>query len=213
MEIKPHPKALRLLTLAGVFVLAGCTAKVDGRDEPADQFLAAIASHCGQAFAGRVTINEPASSVPDPFHGVTPVLHVRDCDASTSGIFLPLHVGDDHSRAWAFTRTRQGLRFRHYQWRADGTPDAVTHFGGQTVAVGSATRQIFPVDAESIATFRREGLPASLQNSWTLDVKQGQHFFYELSRPDGRVFRVEFDLSRPVPLPPPPWGEASGQGA
>jgi hypothetical protein len=54
--------------------------------------------------------------------------------------------------------------------------------------------------------FRRIGLPASLENHWTVDVQQGQRFSYQLSRPDGRVFRVEFDLRRPVALPPPPWG-------
>jgi hypothetical protein len=30
-------------------------------------------------------------------------------------------------------------------------------------------------------------------------------FAYELRRPN-RHFRVEFDLTRPVPAPPPPWG-------
>ena len=34
----------------------------------------------------------------------------------------------------------------------------------------------------------------------------GQRFLYELSRPGGRLFQVEFDLSQPVALPPAPWG-------
>ncbi|PLW81396.1 hypothetical protein CWI75_16175 [Kineobactrum sediminis] len=35
----------------------------------------------------------------------------------------------------------------------------------------------------------------------------GQYFYYELARRDSdRLFRVEFDLSEPVPTPPVPWG-------
>ena len=58
----------------------------------------------------------------------------------------------------------------------------------------------------SIATFRREGLMASLENTWAMEIEPGQVFVYELSRPNGRLFQVEFDLSRPVPAPPAPWG-------
>ena len=38
-------------------------------DQPADVFMAALASHCGQAFAGRIVANEPASGQPDAFEG------------------------------------------------------------------------------------------------------------------------------------------------
>ena len=48
--------------------------------------------------------------------------------------------------------------------------------------------------------------PIVLQEA--IEVRDDQ-FAYELRRPPipgGRFFRVEFDLSRPVPAPPPPWG-------
>ena len=69
-------------------------------------------------------------------------------------------------------------------------------------------RQEFPVDAESIALFRREGLAVSVTNVWAVEVTP-QVFAYELRRPPGpgaRFLRVELDLTRPVPAPPPPWG-------
>ena len=69
----------------------------------------------------------------------------------------------------------------------------------------SAERQAFPVDAESIAMFRRGGLNASVENTWAMEVHP-KAFVYELSRPNGRLFRVEFDLTRPVAPPPTPWG-------
>ena len=56
------------------------------------------------------------------------------------------------------TRTAGGLRLKHDHRHADGKPDAVTMYGGDATDPGSPTRQAFPVDAESIAMFRREGL-------------------------------------------------------
>ena len=38
-----------------------------------------------------------------------------------------------------------------------------------------------------------------------MEIDPDQTFVYELTRPDGRRFRVQFDLSKPVDLPPPPW--------
>lgn len=190
-----------LLALSAV----ACTARAPS-PAPADAFLAALAQHCGQAFAGRIVANTPASSTPDPFEGKALVMHVRGCDAPASALRVPFHVGDDHSRTWVLTRTPTGLRLKHDHRHADGRPDATTMYGGDTRDPGTAVRQAFPVDAESIALFRREGLNASLQNTWAMEVEPGKRFLYELSRPGGRLFQVEFDLSVPVPAPPPPWG-------
>ena len=85
--------------------------------------------------------------------------------------------------------------------------DPVTLYGGDSVDAGTATRQAFPVDAESVAMFQREGLVASVTNVWAMEIEPGRRFVYELSRPGGRLFRVEFDLSRPVTPPPAPWGD------
>ena len=82
-------------------------------------------------------------------------------------------------------------------------------YGGDTASAGTAVRQEFPVDAESIAVFEREGLDASVTNTWAMEVEPGQRFLYELTRPGGREFKVEFDLSQPVELPPAPWGSAT----
>ena len=132
-------------------------------------------------------------------------MHVRGCQSPATRIEIPFHVGDDRSRTWILTRTATGLRLKHDHRHEDGTPDATTMYGGDTASPGSATRQEFPVDAESIATFRREGLNASLQNTWAVEIHPTM-FAYELSRPGGRLFRVEFDLTRPVTSPPTPWG-------
>ena len=177
---------------------------------PADAFLAAIARHCGQAYAGRIVANQPASPTPDPFEGQALVMHVRGCDAPERGIRIPFHVGEDRSRTWVLTRTPEGLRLKHDHRHPDGTPDPVTMYGGDSRAPGTAGRQEFPVDAGSVAMFEREGLKASVANTWAMEIEPGTRFLYELARPDGRLFQVEFDLTAPVEPPPAPWGDEAG---
>jgi hypothetical protein len=74
------------------------------------------------------------------------------------------------------------------------------------VTAGTEIRQEFPVDAFSIELFRRGGLTASVTNVWAMEIEPGRRFLYELRRPTGRVFQVEFDLRTPVTPPPAPWG-------
>lgn len=173
---------------------------------PADAFLAAIAAHCGKAFAGRIVANEPQTGTPDAFEGKPLVMHVRGCSEPTRELRIPFHVGDDHSRTWILTRTANGLRLKHDHRHEDGSPDASTLYGGDTAQAGTAMRQEFPVDADSVAMFEREGLSASVSNTWAMEIESGKRFLYELSRPGGRLFQVEFDLGQPVELPPAPWG-------
>lgn len=199
--------------MGGYALLAlGAAASAHGREAPlpADAFLASLAEHCGKAYVGRITANQPASTTPDPFEGKTLVMHVRGCDAPTEEIRVPFHVGDDHSRTWVLTRTENGLRLKHDHRHEDGSPDPVTMYGGDTAVAGTPQRQAFPVDAESIAMFEREGLAASVTNTWAMEMVPAKTFVYELSRPNGRLFRVEFDLGTPVELPPAPWGTGEG---
>lgn len=193
------------LSLAVALALAGCASTPSAPVTNADAFLAAIAAHCGKAYEGRIIANQPAPTTPDAFEGKRLVMHVRGCDAPTQRIEIPFHVGDEHSRTWLLTRTGSGLRLKHDHRHQDGSPDDMTMYGGDTRDVGSRERQAFPVDAESIAMFKRGGLNASVNNTWAMEIHP-RTFVYELSRPNGRLFRVEFDLTRPVDPPPTPWG-------
>jgi hypothetical protein len=171
--------------------------------QPVETFLAAIVQHCGKAYGGRIIANEPPVES-DPFDGKALVMHVREC--GDAGLKIPFHVGDDHSRTWVLTRNGASLQLKHDHRHEDGSEDAVTQYGGTSASAGSALRQEFPVDAYSIGMFEREGLTASVTNVWALEIETGKRFMYELARPGGRLFRVEFDLTSPVPAPPAPWG-------
>jgi hypothetical protein len=199
---------------APMLALAACIG--DPAPEPADPqgaFWAALSSHCGKAYAGALVSDEEADAA---MRGVEMAMHVRECGERE--IRVPFHVrqadGDwDRSRTWVLTRTETGLRLKHDHRHEDGTPDAVTMYGGDTADAGTARAQDFPVDAESVALFRREGLDVSVTNVWRVEVDPagtpGGRFAYQLSREgeNARLSRVEFDLTREIEAPPAPWGD------
>ena len=189
---------------AATLALAAC-ATGPGDTAPAGAFLDRIAAHCGQAFEGRI-VSPPVAADAD-FAGKALVMHVRDCERDT--IRIPFHVGADRSRTWVLTRTGGRLRLKHDHRHEDGSEDRLTQYGGDSVAAGTARRQEFPADAFSRELFVRESIPASAANVWAMEIEPGRMFAYELRRP-GRFFRVEFDLTRPVAPPPPPWGAGAG---
>ncbi|WP_309646048.1 hypothetical protein [Phenylobacterium sp.] len=155
---------------------------------PQDAFFARLSALCGKSFTGKVATNDPADTA---FVGKPLVMQVKSCTADE--IRIPFAVGDDTSRTWVVTRTTTGLRLKHDHRHADGTEDAVSQYGGDTTASGTASRQEFPVDQFSKDLFVRENRAVSVTNVWAMEVEPGKVFAYELRRP-GRHFRVEFDL-------------------
>ena len=192
-----HTRRLWIL-LPAIALLAACTHTPQARS-PQDTFLANLKALCDKAFEGKVVSTDKADAAMAKEHLV---MHVREC--SDAGVRIPFHVGDNHSRTWVVTRTATGLRLKHDHRHEDGSEDKVTQYGGDAATEGTAERQEFPVDAASIAMFERENLKASVTNIWAIEVTPTL-FAYELRRAN-RFFRVEFDTTRAVAPPPPPWG-------
>lgn len=166
---------------------------------PQDRFLLTLQAHCGKAYEGRLVSSDEADKA---IAAARLVMEVRNC--AVDEIRIPFHVGENRSRTWVISETPKGLRLKHDHRHEDGTSDAVTMYGGDTVDKGTATRQEFPVDAYSVDLFKREGLAASATNVWAVEATD-ELFAYELRR-ENRFFRVEFDLTAPVANPPAPWG-------
>jgi hypothetical protein len=192
----------RLALLIAQLLAAGCgmrtaPAAAIPLAEEQQQFWTELQRLCGRAFAGRVT-EAPAADT--TFAGRALVMHVREC--SPTDVRIPVHVGDDRSRTWVVSRTPAGLRLKHDHRHRDGTPDDNTQYGGDTLEPGSAWRQEFPADAYSV-----ERVPARATQRWFLEVLPGSAFVYGLHREATNLrYRMEFDLTRPVAPPPPPWG-------
>lgn len=190
----------------GALLLAGCATTSSPASTPQDTFFAALTARCGQAYAGQLASDQEADAA---MRGKAMVMHVRSC--TPHRVEIPFHIaglgpegGWDRSRTWVITRTATGLRLKHDHRHSDGEKDKVTMYGGDTADAGSAVRQQFPVDAESIAMFKANGLTASVTNIWAVETTPDR-FAYELRR-EGRLFRVEFAYNQPVAPPPAPWG-------
>ena len=163
--------------------------------DPGTEFLAALRAHCGKAFAGRIINPQPADSA---MRGQALVMHVRGCGDT---VRVPFHVGTDRSRTWVFTATATGARLKHDHRHEDGSEDRVTQYGGDALPGGTARRMACAADGFTAAL-----LPASATNVWTVEITPTQ-FVYQLTRTGSdRRFRVEFDLTTPVAVPPAPWG-------
>lgn len=163
-----------------------------------DSFFNNLAALCGKAFAGNVSVDTPSS---DGFNGRL-IMHVRKC--TDNQLQIPFHVGDDHSRTWIITKTGSGLSLKHDHRQKNGEYDKSTMYGGHTVDAGWANVQSFPADQYSKELFARLGNPQSNSNIWQMYIYP-QIFSYRMIR-EGREFRVDFDLTKPVTLPPVPWG-------
>lgn len=163
-----------------------------------DAYFDKLRQLCGKAFEGKITVDNPQSG---GFEGKL-VMHVRKC--TDTQLQIPFHVGDDHSRTWIITKTGSGLSLKHDHRKADGAYDKSTMYGGHTVDAGWATVQSFPADQYSKELFSTLGNPQSNTNIWQMYIYP-ETFTYRLVR-EGREFRVDFDLTKPVALPPVPWG-------
>ncbi|MEM7327271.1 MAG: hypothetical protein AAF437_00950 [Pseudomonadota bacterium] len=190
--------ALSASALAGV--LAGCNAQ--SAPSASAEYFERLTQLCdGNAYAGRLVSQDDADAdFADAEMTIGP--------ASCTGLMVrvPFRVGEDRSRTWEITRTTDGVRLKHDHRHRDGSEDTLTQYGGDSAGISTIDRHDFPADQETKDLFIAEGIEVSTQNTWTVEIEPGQTFAYQMSRPN-RLFRVEFDLSEPTDLPPPPWGE------
>lgn len=185
-------KSLTLIALSSL-ALTGCVTGPAAAPSSQDAFFASLSALCGQRFEGRVTTTDAADA---DFRAQRLVMHVRDCSADE--VRIPFAVGENRTRTWVITRTGSGLRLKHdHRDPVDGHTHTLHWYGGDTTDHGTAERQEFPVDAESIALFNANDAAVSTTNVWAVEVHPGRSYVYELSRPN-RLLRVEFDTTRPL---------------
>ena len=164
-----------------------------------DAFFNAIKAHCGKAYAGKVTVDNAPG---DAFSNKPLVMYVRKC--SDTELQVPFYVGDDASRTWIIKKTGSGLSLKHDHRHQDGSMDESTMYGGHTIDAGYNQVQSFPADQYSKELFAELGIPQSNTNIWQMYIYPDK-FSYRLIR-EGREFRVDFDVTKPIKLPSAPWG-------
>jgi len=162
-----------LLALALPGALAG---------EPHAAFFASLSALCGATFEGKsVFPQDPA----DAFVGKKLVATVASCKADE--VRIPFLVGADRSRTWIIRYERGALTLKHDHRHQDGTPDAVTMYGGLANDSGSAQSQSFLADAHTAKL-----IPAAATNVWTISLSpDGRRLTYYLERDAKQRFKAE----------------------
>ncbi len=108
-----------------------------------------------------------------------------------------LHVGENRRRTWILCRSDHGILLKHDHRHEDGSEDAVTQYGGWTTHRGSATRQFFPADQQTV-----DLIPDAGGNVWWFDMTPQKSLTYNLIRlGTDRVFTLTFDISKSFPNP------------
>lgn len=192
-------KFLIVVSLSHLLFAAGFAQDRPSSIPSHDAFFRALSELCGNAYSGTVTVDNENN---DSFANKTLIMHVRRCGATQ--LQIPFHVGDDASRTWLITKTGSGLSLKHDHRHRDGTEDALTQYGGHTVDAGWPQVQSFPADQYSKELFVENAIPQSVGNTWQMYIYP-ERFTYRLVR-EGREFRVDFDLTKPIEAPPAPWG-------
>ena len=189
----------RLPIIALALILTAC-ARVAPADLSAGAFLEKFAPYCGQAYQGQIVSDDPED---EAWRSETVIAELETC--TDENLRIPVYVGDDFSRTWLIGLNDDGrLALRHQHLHEDGTPDAITMYGGKSSGASDATRQVFPADRKTMDLFEAQDIPESKANIWAMEIDpDAQMLAYELKRPN-RYFRIEFDLSKPVEAPARP---------
>ena len=163
------------------------------------QFWSKLHEHCGLAFEGELV--EAAEDVDLLDGSETIIVHFRSCtDFETR---LPFHIETepgtwDRSRTWVFfNHGEDGLELRHDHRNEDGSEEDDTWYGGDAIEGDrNWQRFVYPPRTEEVGKFM----------GWWVQIQPRERFTYSTMRGDEWTFRVDFDLTAPVEVPPPPWG-------
>ena len=157
-----------------------------------------LRAHVGKTYPGR--LDDATAYYQNRLAGQTIIVHVRE--ASDDRMHIAMHVGDNRSRNWILTKTGGTLRLKHDHRDASGKVEAITEYGGDAPSPGLATRQTFPSDAHTARI-----MPDRLDNFWFIDFMSYTTLAYGVHWPKvGHSLLIVFDLTKPLPAPPAPWG-------
>jgi hypothetical protein len=149
-------------------------------------FFNNIRKLCGQSLEGATHFPQN----PDhPMVGKRLLLTFGSC--KDKEIRVGFQVGEDKSRTWILRLEENGLLFKHDHRHPDGTPDAVTMYGGWASAEGTAYRQLFPADPDT-----KKLLPEAASNVWTIEIAaEKQEIMYYLERHKEPRYRAVFKMN------------------
>jgi hypothetical protein len=155
-----------------------------------DAFWENLSQHCGNAYEGVLLQAPEGDTQVDPEARL--VVHFRECGDEI--IRAPFHIDENRSRTWVFFRHDGALELRHDHRHEDGTEEDNTWYGAVTRDAGTPARQEFVSERNGVVF------------GWRVEIVPGERYTYGTIRNGQWRHHLEFDLTRPVDAPPPPWG-------
>ncbi|GGW72080.1 hypothetical protein [Alishewanella tabrizica] len=167
------------------------------------QFFQQLSLQCGKAYPGKLTLEPPGD---DMLTGTELlIVHFREC--SETQLKVPFHIELEasqewnRSRTWIFTKHADRLELRHDHRTKAGTDDKITMYGGFSYGEGSVIRH----DFQSVERTAESGF----YRGWRIEIEPGVRYTYGTVRGKEWSWRIDFDLSQPLPeIPPAPWGHS-----
>jgi hypothetical protein len=179
-----------MLNVTAAFLLLLFSLQVHAQPAKAQKaFLKQFEKLSGRSFSGDVL--SPLKDN-DPFKGQELLITVGTI--ANRQLRIPFAVGSDKSRTWVISLDETGLLLKHDHRHADGSPDAITNYGGYASAPGTALSQSFAAD-----DFTAKLIPAAATNVWTIEFDHQKNTLDYLLRRNGELrFHARFFLSRPI---------------
>lgn len=164
-----------------------------------DIYLDNLREHCGNAYAGSLTLEPPGDTMLDGEELL--IVHFREC--GDEELRIPFHIRRmdgtwDRSRTWVFFRTGDGLEIRHDHRKPDGSHDDVTWYGGPSHGEPGPNQMEFISHERTAETGQYRG--------WRIIIEPHERYTYGTFRDGMWSWRVDFDLTSPVDPAPAPWG-------
>lgn len=142
----------------------------------------------GKTFYGRA-IYMPDTTNSNDFWGKELKFTVNKSKKSV--LRLPFDVGENKSRTWVLTKSKNGIQLKHDHRHEDGSPDSISNYGGDSdTKISTELTQYFPADA-----FTAKLIPAAATNRWIMQFSPDKKkFYYILERNNTLRFKAEFNL-------------------
>lgn len=166
------------------------------QDKPNSKvFLEKFKSLEGKYFEGKIIAGGKEG---DGFTGQKLIMKVMQYEERE--VKIPFFVGENKSRTWILSYSNQVLTLKHDHRHEDGSPDAITFYGGTAANEGASDIQMFPADQETCQL-----IDYACQNVWWITIDE-MTYTYNLRRiGSDRVFTVSFDLTNPIESTMMPW--------
>jgi hypothetical protein len=157
-------------------------------------------AHCGKAYEGSLTKAPEGDTMIVKKDKL--IAHFRMCGPEEMKIAFHIFKQStqtwNRSRTWVLMKKGDQLELRHDHRHEDGTKDEFTWYGGSTEDDGDVVKQEY--------IYRDKTFDDDIMRGWRLEIERDNRYTYGTIRNGEWNWRIDFDLSKEIQIPPNAWG-------